>query len=69
MAKKNRVQFHCQICNKTTMHEVRPIDGQDSCICLVCKSTPQIIKDNPELHSLIEKQKTEDMLRLKGWGW
>ena len=39
MAKKNRVRTHCEICNKTTAHEIRNEDGQESCVCLVCEGT------------------------------
>jgi hypothetical protein len=39
VAKKNKVKMHCQICNKTTVHEVRTIDGQESCVCLTCEGT------------------------------
>jgi hypothetical protein len=36
MAEKKRVRIHCQVCNKITVHEVRMVDGQESCICLQC---------------------------------
>ncbi len=39
MAKKQRVKTYCQICNKTTVHEIRTIDGQESCVCLPCEGT------------------------------
>jgi hypothetical protein len=37
MEKKIRVRTFCQTCNKVTAHEIRKIDGQENCICLVCE--------------------------------
>jgi hypothetical protein len=40
MAKKIRVKMRCQICNKTTLHEMRSFDGEEQPVCLVCAAIP-----------------------------
>ena len=39
MVKKSKIKMHCQICEKNTVHEIRIIDGQETCICLQCEGT------------------------------
>jgi hypothetical protein len=41
MAKKNRVRTYCQVCKKTTVHEIRSTDGEEQPVCLVCAG-PQL---------------------------
>ncbi len=41
MKKKDNIRMHCQICNRTTTHEIRSVDGQEISVCLVCESSPQ----------------------------
>lgn len=45
MAKKNIVRMHCRICNKNTVHEIRTVDGQETCVCLICEANPGPIGD------------------------
>jgi hypothetical protein len=45
MAKKNVVIMHCPICNKTTAHEIRVVDGQKTCVCLACDKNLRNVED------------------------
>ena len=45
MAKKNRVRMHCLVCDKTTVHEIRDLDGQESCVCLACEGTQKFAEN------------------------
>jgi hypothetical protein len=44
MAKKTRVKMHCMVCKKNTLHEIRAINGHESCVCLLCEAMPAPIE-------------------------
>lgn len=55
MAKKNRVRMHCQVCNRTTTHEIRTFDGQESAVCLICEAYPGNKADLKAMDKVIQE--------------
>jgi hypothetical protein len=39
MPKQGQVEKHCPKCKKSTVHDVRTINGQKTCVCLVCEAS------------------------------
>jgi hypothetical protein len=40
MVKKERVRQRCKICERSTVHELRIVDGSEFYVCLICEVNP-----------------------------